>query len=196
MVDRFICRMHLPTGYRCHVESVVAVRPSATKRFQGGLLELYHSVRQAESEQDRRIVSILRDGFRIGYYGNKGPGVYLSNHSRYAWNWGGPVVLICHVPVVPACSIARFRSEIKSGSLSLDGSEYVVSDPSLVRVHSVVRFRVEPRIQTMDDVSRLNIGFVDHGHFGCPNCDPLVRRCDCALSPVVDPLDLVNISNT
>jgi hypothetical protein len=156
--------------------------------FLNQKMELYHSVRESESFDDKRIQSILKHGFRVPYssFANKGNGVYLSNHSRYAWNWGGPVVIVCHVDAT-CKSIQRFRSELRSGNDN--GWEYVVKDPKCVQPKYLIRYAVQGKLS--EENRKKHIGWVPHTDTGCPKCTQLPKRCDCPLFPTVDPNDLV-----
>lgn len=205
---RFIDRLHLSNlPIRCNatIKSIVSLSrlspispvsplspPSIDYKSQGPVLELYHSVRDARTVDDHRIKSIVRDGFKIPNYSmaNKGNGVYLSSHSRYAWNWGGPLVLVCHVSAnLPPNQMQRFRSEIKSGASDDNGWEYVVKDPKYVKPMYLIEYKVDcdDRVGLLHD----SIGFVDHGKSGCKECDRLITRCDCALTPNFDIRDIL-----
>jgi hypothetical protein len=78
---RFVDRLHLHSlPCSAKVEEIITL-PTVQKNMRQRVLELYHSVRDTLSFQDKRIQSILTNGFRIGYHGNKGGGVYLSSHA-------------------------------------------------------------------------------------------------------------------
>ena len=185
MVDRFVQRLHLPQGASCRITrtwSLVAAPPQRPPSpATMSVLELYHSPR---SKWD--VEGVLAKGFKLGFGGNKGPGVYLANHSRYAWRWGGPSVFVCHVPTT--ARLRRFRSEVASGNPAC-ASEYVVDDPRDVQPVAVIEFQVQS--YTERDVGGV---YVDGGDFGCPVCDPRRDRCDCEQLPSVAPLDQITVT--
>lgn len=156
-------------------------------------LELYHSVRDAKDINDTRIQSILTKGFKPGWYGNKGPGVYLSSHSRYAMRWSGsPVVLVCHVDAsLPPDRLRRYRSELRSGQTEHNGWEYVVTDGKDVRVSHVLNYHLRWHNSSHKDVVCWPSPWVEHGESGCRSCDERRKRCDCALLPNAHNEDIV-----
>jgi len=151
------------------------------------ILQLYHG--QSDSDNSE---SICNTGFHHSCYGNKGVGVYLANHSRYAWNWAGTrnPVIVCDV-IADDRRVSRFRSEIYSPTWN---SEYVVNDPVLVYPRYILRYEIDG---SMPREIPGQIGYVEHGKFGCVPCDSKVfaswkgSRCDCKLVPMVDPQDVV-----
>lgn len=194
-IQRFVARLNLPDGFSFMLvdcrenENDVMLDKFNNKRRANKFLQLYHAQRDSDHSG-----SICNTGFHCSYYGNKGVGVYLANHSRYAWNWASPKnpVLICEV-IADEERISRYRSEIFSPTWD---SEYVVNDPELVYPRYILKYKIEwkmPR-QTLDQ-----IGFVKHGEFGCVPCDSKLfgnrkgTRCDCELEPKIDPRDVVEI---
>lgn len=155
-------------------------------RTSAPIMQLYHAQRDRDHSE-----SICRSGFHCSLYGNKGVGVYLANHSRYAWNWASPrnPVLICDV-IADDERISRYRSEIISPTWD---SEYVVRAPELVYPRYILKYEIEGKVpfEILD-----RIGYVKNGKFGCVPCDTKVIwdwkgiRCDCELKPKIDPQDL------
>jgi hypothetical protein len=103
--QRFLQRLYFRPEWKpsllVKVDQIIPVTQfNKTKSFKSNeTLELYHSVREAQSFEDKRIQSIIKHGFSRFRSMSYGPGVYLANHSRYAWIWSGsPIVLVCHVP--------------------------------------------------------------------------------------------------
>lgn len=190
--QRFIERLHIRSvpGITARVDTIVPVN---VPRDAGSVLELYHSVRDAQSFNDVRIQSILTNGFRVNR-GNKGTGVYLSSHSRYALHWSGsPIVLVCHIGIKHASMLHRYRSELKSGQLEQfghNGWEYVVSRGSWVRPAYLLKYSTQEKTNLWID----EVGYVPLGASGCSLCDLQRVRCDCQLHPPYDPNDLVVLS--
>lgn len=193
MIKRFINRLSLPNNYNCQVLSLYEnnnqhLRNQFSQKIkEHGLLELYHSSR---GDQFGASKSILEQGFKIRHGdGNKGNGVYLANHSRYAWLWGGPYVIVSDV-IAQSSSIQRFKSEIASGS-NLHDSEYLIKDPTLIYPKSIIEFKVT----TKSDTNAIDLydfpRFVEYGQFGCSLCDPKKIRCDCQQYPTIDGNDLL-----
>lgn len=202
-IQRFVMRLSLPNGLLFRLidcrendnNTLFEKFNSQKQAFENSrrnahpvkMLQLYHGQRGEDNSE-----SICNIGFHLSYYGNKGVGVYLANHSRYAWNWAGTSnpVLICDV-IADDGGISRFRSEIYSPTWN---SEYVVSDPALVYPRYVLRYEIDGKIS---GVIRNQIGFVKHGEFGCVSCDSKCfgdlkgDRCDCQLVPTVDSRDVL-----
>ena len=194
VTDRFVQRLHLPPGFRCDIlgawENPVRATNPGPKLGQP-VLELDHSSRGTGSlNQAQATQSICDNGFVLDRWsrGNKGQGVYLANHSRYAWLWGGLVVIVCHVDPSTPC-LQRYRSEINSGN-STTNSEYVVSDPNQCHARYVIQYKVSGPVP----YGSPDLGFTPHGQLGCSKCDVQTppRRCDCPQEPLVDPNDLVS----
>lgn len=192
-VQRFIERLSLPDGLSfklvdCSENANDAMRDEFSR--QKGVyevLQLYHAQTGRDNSE-----SICNTGFRYSYYGNKGIGVYLANHSRYSWNWAGSSlpVLICDV-IADDKRISRYRSEVYSPTWN---SEYVVADSKLIYPRYILRYEI------MGEMSREVVdqaGYVRHGEFGCVSCDSIVFgdrrgiRCDCKLCPTIDLRDVV-----
>jgi hypothetical protein len=222
MQQRFVQRLYLPAPFWCTINSVLenhhggggggGAGTAGVRHHQTTpVLELYHSSRTDKFNNrrdslklDETVASIFKDGFRVGYGGNKGAGVYFSNHSRYPWRWGGHRVFICHIDSASVRAgpnleiLTRYHSEIKSGC-PLNSSEYVLQDPSLVRVRAVLDFTVhhpDEKDCRWTDAFRNTSVWLKRGDVNCAKCDSRPRHwgqgCDCALFPIVDPHDLVS----
>ena len=96
-INRFITRLSLPVklDINCTIKNCTENNnPELYNKFISlkntassySILELYHTTRQTDYENI--YDDIFKNGFnRISYYGNKGEGIYLSNHSRYVSLW-------------------------------------------------------------------------------------------------------------
>jgi len=191
-IERFINRLHLKPELKSKVRIIKIHEINKSFDDKGfGKIELYHSPRSIGIGIgiDDTINSIIKNGFMIQPFliQNKGRGIYFANHSRYAWLWGGPKVMICDVIANPKY-IKRFRSEIDSGS-EFCNSEYVITDPSIIFPKYVLEYEIERG--TVDKVIGLDSAYKKLGFFGCEKCDQLLVRCDCPLDPNVDPNDFV-----
>ena len=202
-IERFVKRLSLPEGFLFKMISCKENKNAINKfkseisRFnkesKGSdnlasvkILQLYHAQRTGDNSE-----SICNEGF-YSFYGNKGRGVYLANHSRYSWNWAGTIdpVLICDV-IADDSRISRYRSEIYSPKWD---SEYVCH-PLVVFPKYVLKYEIQGKFT--DEIAR-QIGYVKHGSFGCISCDSEVLndntkgiRCDCELVPKIDPRDVL-----
>ena len=136
--------------------------------------------------------SIEKNGFWISLYGNKGPGVYFANHSRYSLTWGLRNVMICDVIADPRY-VKRYKSEIISGSKQGMDSEYVVTDPSIIKPKYYIEYKYNKNV-VIDIIKYHNDNiFVPHGQFGCSKCDLIKTRCDCEQVPVIDQNDILTV---
>ena len=201
-IERFARRLSVPQSTACPFTFKVTrcienVDDTLDKRFGAArdsgkhrILQLYHAVRQ---ENDWH--GICREGFRMGSYGNKGPGVYFANHARYSWHWATTAcpVLICDVIADPEF-VKRFKSEIYSPTWD---SEYVVSNPSLIYPKYILSYTVSGGdYRKFDKLA----GYVKLGEFGCHSCDTYGnprftltgKRCDCEQYPLVDDRDVID----
>jgi hypothetical protein len=156
------------------------------------ILELYHTTR--EYDYDIIYNGICKNGFnRISYYGNKGPGIYLSNHSRYVSFWGnGYSALICHVFVNhDKHHVKRFLSELKSNN-PIYNHEYLVTENinELIYPKYKIDFQIRQNLSYSDTKQ---FGYVDHGQFGCTQCDKQIRRCDCEQFPTILESDCIGL---
>lgn len=206
-ISRFIERLSLPTGLKAIVtESIPNPTPPTLqqlKNYKKPLLELYFV--------NRHTRNILWTAGR-SEFGNKGRGVYLANHSRYSLMWTGfdTPVMVCHVPAV-STKLKRFRSEIFSPKPY--DSEYLVPKDEDVYVAYNIRYKVEglskEHFESLCFPGSGDTAYVPHGYTGCPDCDIIDKpygglsfgkiyttkgkRCDCPLTPIADPLDLVTV---
>ena len=170
MVARFRERLYLPARSGAHMSC--RALPHATPA--GKCVELYHV---SHDNAD----GITRCGFGAHRgRGNKGFGLYLANHGRYASTWQGlDHAFVVHVPV--SASMRRYRSEIKCPP-GVPDSEYVVTDQAQAVPVAIIRFRIDGHTG--------NLGW--NAGEDCDACRAAGRgRCDCALDPVVDPRDIV-----
>lgn len=99
---------------------------------------LYHTIRFHEID----TFSICQNGFYEKVKGGtKGPGVYLSNHSRYSafWKGCGSPVIVCSV-IAHEEHLRRFRSEIYSPQSN--ASEYLVKNPMCVFPKYIINYEL------------------------------------------------------
>lgn len=194
-IQRFVTRLNLPDGSSFTLvncmenKNDIMLNKFNSNTNANKILQLYHAQKDCDNSE-----SICNTGFRCSYYGNKGVGVYLANHSRYSWNWASSrnPVFICEV-IANEERISRYRSEVIS---PIWNSEYVVKDPELVYPRYILKYEIEGEMphQRLDQ-----IGYVKHGEFGCVPCDSEFFgdrkgiRCDCKLEPKIDPRDVVEI---
>jgi len=216
IAQRFLFRLFLPAHHACRVLQITMHPDQArVKQFyelaQGRpVLELYHAL--SSSQAPESIASIFLHGLHAGSACNKGYGVYLANHGRYAWNWGGDHVFICHVVDAPG-TLRRYRSEIYSPQAGCD-SEFVFTATNATNAAGLLllpvacihfeRQVVEPTTgpEKRNDVQSKD-GFVQHGTFGCESCDGFEfvasdghvldkgKRCDCEQYPTVLAQDVI-----
>jgi hypothetical protein len=215
VTGRFVTRLALPSGMDCRIDAVYeakSIRAGSSLRSwfdhacsyifarkpRGPALELYHSARCFKRDLDEsKELNIFRQGFRFygGGFGNKGPGSYFANHSRYAWKWGstywGGRVIVSHIYDLNNKGIVRFRSEVAAPSPLADASEYVVRDPAIVHPRFVIDFCITGDAAPINPVFKPESRYVEHGKFGCHRCDPMLSRCDCEQLPIVLTTDLV-----
>jgi len=210
IVDRFIKRMHLSE----HQYRNLDFKIKTFREFKSNnnfnpkgekCIQLYHSIRSPLKNEVTEIVdSIEKNGFQESIYGNKGPGVYFANHSRYSILWGGGNnAVICDVVAANNSihAVNRYRSEIISGS-TVSNSEYVITDTSIICPRYFIEYEINKKI--CREICEKNnwSGFVEHGKMGrpkvtlcqegCENCDRLGTRCDCKQIPAIDCNDLDN----
>jgi len=200
-IERFSRRLCLPKGYSFKLidciensnkllyDKFLRLKTEHNKKFP--TIELYHVSRDTNGAN-----SIWNNGFVYPFYcrGNKGVGNYLSNHSRYSWNWGGYrfPVLICHV-VGNEEYVKRYKSEIMCPKWNASSlvSEFVVTNNDAIYPKYMLKYEVtRPKTETFDLDG--TIGFVKHGNFECTVCDPKVIRCDCQQFPSILEDDIVD----
>ncbi len=186
-LNRFISRMSLNESNKFIIKSIRYMPPS--KNFiklkeNKPVLELYHKTRETDYNGNWDFNSIIKNGFMLSRHGNKGYGVYMANHGRYSYSWGGYDILgnnnviICEVIYDPQ-DVFRYRSELVSPNFN---SEYRITNPDLIYPKYFIEYNVEGK--------KTSYGWVDHGNFGCPKCDINKTRCDCPLDGY-DEFDLV-----
>jgi hypothetical protein len=201
-LQRFLQRLDSATKKRIFCARIIDANTSASSITTRAApkLELYHSCQHTSNLHDSRIQTILRDGFSVGLGGTKGPGIYFSNHANYAFEWhafvsrdnsdradDSPVVMVCHIdPNVQY--IQRFRSEIRTQNNKM-ASEYLVTNPALIKVKYLIKCQID-LISYHDDHRRHYNPWQSFGHFGCRKCDSISKRCDCPLTPIIDPNDM------
>lgn len=189
-VKRFVERMNLPSALRFQLKdaktNMIGFQEFEARREGRPVLELYHAVRNPDD-----VGSILQHGFIVSGRGNKGHGVYLSNHGRYAAFCMGSdkPVIVCHV-ISDETKIQRYRSEIESEKPY--DSEYVVSDANLVYPKHVIMYDLEmvDRRGVKEYFRKNPSAFVRWGSSGCPHCDHVPKRCDCPQFPIVQKSDI------
>ena len=173
VIGRFITRLSLPASSKVVINDVKVL--NTLKDLIGTpLLELYHTPAVGSSSDPNVVIeSIMKNGFRESIYGNKGIGVYLSSHSAYGLRWAGPCngILVCYVHCDPT-KLKRFIAEIPPGY------EYVAK-PDIVKPHCWIQYDIIGETG--------NQGYHKLGHFGCPECDMVNKRCDCPLNPPIYP---------
>lgn len=205
-INRFITRLSLPPmlDISCTINSCIENNnPSLYNKFMNlknttssySILELYHTTRSFE--YDTIYNDICKNGFsHMGYFGNKGSGIYLSNHSRYVTFWGnGRKALICHVFVDHnKKDVKRFLSEMKSGN-PLYNHEYLVTDNvhDLIYPKYIIDFEIKHDIPYHTIADFEQFGYVEHGLFGCDKCDKDIIRCDCEQLPSVLETDCITL---
>ncbi len=178
-LKRFISRMALHENQKFIIKSIKELQPPVNfiKHAQNKpILELYHKTRETDDNGKWNFKNIETHGFMISRYGNKGPGVYMANHGRYSYSWGGldisgyNNVIICKVIYDPAY-VFRYRSELNSPNFN---SEYKITNTELIYPQYFIEYDVPGK--------RIASGWVEHGKFGCKKCDINKIRCDCVLN--------------
>jgi hypothetical protein len=75
-------------------------------------------------------------------------------------------------------------------------SEYVISDPKMIYPKYALKYKIEG--ESVEGLVQGNSIYVQRGQFGCKKCDSEQRglimgtRCDCALTPTINPQDIVS----
>ena len=203
-INRFITRLSLPTtlDMKCTIKSCTEnSNQQLYNKFMNlknttssySILELYHTTREFEYETIYN--DICKNGFnRISYWANKGPGIYLSNNSRYVSFWGNcQSALICYVFVDHnKHDVRRFLSELNSNN-QIYNHEYLVNDNVNDLIYPKYKIDFKIRHNISDYKQFKQFGYVEHGHFGCNQCDKQVIRCDCEQFPTVLETDCINL---
>lgn len=186
-LSRFISRLSLNENQKIIIKSIKCM--PQPKQFIASaknkpILELYHKTREIKNG-NWDFEGIIKHGFMSSFYGNKGPGIYMANHGRYSYSWGGcdmsgdTNVIISEVIYDPE-HVFRYRSELNSLNFN---SEYKITNQDLIYPKYFIKYDVEGQ--------RTNSGWVKHGNFGCKLCDAIKTRCDCPLDSY-DDFDLIN----
>ena len=181
---RFQNRLSLPNHMRVKVINLTdnrgseVLRRSFNANIQGKhIIELYHSSRFGLTATNM----IAKDGFRMGD-GNKGPGVYLSNHSRYSIWAGRPLhTVVCDV-ITDEPFVHRFKSELRSPRPW--NSDFLVTKPELIFPKYIIYFDLV--MEDFDKVLWKEFSFVGKDDWHCNNKECRIRRrCDCPQHPLV-----------
>jgi hypothetical protein len=192
-IKRFIQRLNLKEN---HYFNLISIEMNEIKKEpnipnilnQNVKLELYHTIRDYEYKEI--FQKIKKDNFMEGMYGNKGPGIYMANHSRYSFGWGynddGIRNVIISDVIYDKDYVKRYRSEIYSPNFN---SEYKITKSELIYPKYFVLYKID-NLEKYYYKNYENWGYVKHGNFGCKKCDFKVDRCDCELESY-DDFDLV-----
>ncbi len=192
-IKRFIQRLNLKENHHFNLISIemneIKKKPNIPNILnQNVKLELYHTIR--DSDYKEIFEKIKKDNFMEGMYGNKGPGIYMANHSRYSFGWGynddGIRNVIISDVIYDKDYVKRYRSEIYSPNFN---SEYKITKSELIYPKYFVLYKID-NLEKDYYKKYENWGYVKHGNFGCKNCDIKVERCDCELEQY-DDFDLV-----
>ncbi len=186
-LERFIARLALSENQKFILKSIRHLPPSKNFIKMGEnkpILELYHKTREINDDGLWDFNGIIKNGFAMSRFGNKGTGVYMANHGRYSYTWGGydingiNNVIISEVIYDPE-HVFRYRSELYSPNFN---SEYKITNPELIYPKYFIEYTTEGK--------KIPSGWVQHGNFGCINCDINKTRCDCPLDGY-DEFDLI-----
>jgi hypothetical protein len=191
IVNRFISRLHFGSKCEYKITDLIEntnneMKEKFDKLAEGKkVLQLYHCSKNIY--QDGVIDSIFKNGFRIGSASNKGYGVYMASHSRYAHYWGGHHVFVCNV-IADDTKMERYISEIYSPE---NNFEYVIKDTDII--YPVCYFKYAVTSDTADSKKIWTNACCDN----CPEHkknlkEEMFKRCDCPQSPTIDPADIEN----
>lgn len=187
-ISRFLERLSLPPKIKCEIRSygennnkemaanfkLIKRRLDKNLKTNLDVLELYHT------NKDVLITSsdIFKDGF-VRKKGNRGEGVYLSNHSRHSL-WYKQIIG-CYV-IADERKIKRYISEIKSPWIG--ASDFLVTDEEIVYPKYAIEFRI------IDDGSIWCPEYTEFKDVNCPVVDcRRKQRCDCECIPTILPTD-------
>lgn len=197
-INRFKSRLFLNKSHTFELVSIFENKIQSKHGKNKPILELYHTIR--DDTYKEVFEKIKENNFTYGMYGNKGPGVYMANHSRYSFGWGynddGIRNVIISDVVYQKEYVKRYRSEIYSPCFN---SEYVITKPELIYPRYFITYRINSIEKNFykNYNEYENWGYVQHGKFGCIDCDNLIKRCDCELESY-DEFDIIyneNIKN-
>ena len=188
-INRFIQRLFLNESHTFELISIVENnRPNNFKKNNNTVLELYHTIRNSDYKDI--FEKIKENNFTYGWYGNKGEGIYMANHSRYSFGWGynddGIRNVIISEIIYDKEYVKRYNSEIYSPYFK---SEYKITKPELIFPKYFITYRINFLEKNWYKLYE-NWGYVEHGKFGCNNCDNLIIRCDCELDSY-DEFDII-----
>lgn len=184
-IKKFEQRLQLPNNLKFNL---ISLKKNSTVLDQkDSFIELYHSVRY-DTEREKINEKIMKNGFIPSISGNKGPGIYLADHSRYSiWAGGCPYSsIICHVKIDQS-KIKRYKSEIKS---NIWNSEFVVSDPKIIYPRYLVHFDL---IHISNEpINPYLFGYTHRNDYQCDNRECLSKwRCDCEIFPTINKENIV-----
>lgn len=190
-IQRFVDRLNLKDEHKFNLINIeineVNEIPKIFKNCETKL-ELYHSSRDCDYKEI--FQKIKKNNFIEGLYGNKGPGIYMSNHSRYSFGWSYSDSEIYNVIISEVIYdekyVKRYRSEIYSPNFN---SEYKITKSELIYPKYFILYKID-NLEKDYYKNYKNWGFVKHGSFGCEKCDLKVVRCDCELESY-DEFDLI-----
>ncbi len=189
-VNRFKERLHLAEGQKfvlnklIHNKNVEYDKFLKQRNFGERIIQLYHGSRVTDPHK------LFKTGFsEINGGGNKGPGTYFSNMSRYQLTWFGmhEPVLVCDI-IARKGVVNRFRSEL---NCPVPSWEYVVNDHKMIFPKYLIYYKI---IGQTPNLYKNHFGFINYGKFGCSKCDSKLIRCDCPLLPTVDKNDIITIN--
>lgn len=187
-IKRFIQRLNLKENHRFNLINIQINNSPKNNNSSKDILELYHTIRDYEYKEI--FQKIKKDNFMEGMYGNKGPGIYMANHSRYSFGWGynddGIRNVIISEVIYDKEYVKRYRSEIYSPNFN---SEYKITKSELIYPKYFVLYKID-NLEKDYYKKYENWGYVKHGNFGCKKCDFKVDRCDCELESY-DEFDLI-----
>jgi len=189
-INRFVQRLHLSKNLQSILDFKIITFREFKHKHSSNALQLFHSIKTSDKNELQNIIeSITKIGFKASEHGNKGNGIYFTNHSRYSLFMEGHNVMICDI-IPDEQHIKRFRSEIIHGSTTIN-SEYLILNPQIIIPRYFIEYTCCNTI--LHNLVRANDSscYVRNGNFGCKKCDELKKKCNCLQDPIINEYDLI-----